>query len=228
MPRRIELALDDKTRIPFILVPQQAAGEPESFYIMEQKVTNGLFGQFAEAHPEKLRDSQWDLGGQAGSRSTGKNEQFPVLRVTGEEARQFAEWLGGQLPSPEQWDRAAGFQAPDGRQGPFVGTWGAEGNPKIGVRRRKEGPMPVAEESDDISPLGVRGMAGNGREWTHTLLDGKSERDAAALVILRGRSYTAPAPLFYSDIKYEQEMPQTQFYSHASPFTGFRLVLELP
>ena len=48
------------------------------------------------------------------------------------------------------------------------------------------------------------------------------------LVILRGRSFTFRKPLSYADLEAEQTTPMTQFLDKGSPYTGFRVVVELP
>jgi hypothetical protein len=87
--------------------------------------------------------------------------------------------------------------------------------------------------SDDVSPLGIRDLAGNGTEFTRNLTDEKlvvpqRAAPADALVILRGQRHGAPGPLLYADLEYEQTVPKVQFYRKASPFTGFRVVIEPP
>src|SRR5262249_42598944 len=143
----------------------------------------------------------------------------------------------GKLPTPQQWDRAAGYPHKDDAVGPFDGTWDDDKPVNcdiLGVRRRKEGPAAIPQTADlDSKSAAVRGLAGNGREFTswmlkdHEMIEWREKPEANDLIILRGRSYTAPRPLFYADLDAEKQMPQTQFYSAASPFTGFRIVVDL-
>jgi len=216
----------------FILVPQSRPDEPVSFYVMEQKITNGIFAKFAKEHP--VAGSQWELGGQAGDKTIGHADDLPVLRITAAEARDCAAWLGGRLPTPREWDQAAGFGTDQSGDGPFKGIWNDNKSLQLGIDRRKEGPRSVLQECDDVNETGVRGLAGNGREFTSAMLkDGKvipwpKEPDNDALVILRGHSYTSPLPLTWDDLKYEKATPQTQFYGVPSPYTGFRVVIDIP
>jgi hypothetical protein len=212
-------------KVPFILVPPRQPDDPPAFYIMENKVSNDQFARWAdkELDPKK---TEWRLGGRKnGMNQTPPLGSLPVLRVTVDEAHGFADWLGGALPTCRQWDQAAGYRQREGRQGPFKG-------PQVAINRVQDGPTPVGAMKDDESPLGVRDMAGNGREWTRNLAghQGKAVVPFPALsddlVILRGRMYTLPRPLHYSDLDYEQETPQTQYYRRASPYTSFRVVLE--
>ncbi len=49
--------------IPLILIRKMRPDDPPTFYVMEDKVWNGLFAQFARARPEAMAHSQWQLGG---------------------------------------------------------------------------------------------------------------------------------------------------------------------
>ena len=78
--------------------------------------------------------------------------QWPVY-VTHEQALAYAGWKGLRLPTEAQFHRA---QA------------GAEFRPECdNADFRRWDPVPVNEGS--VSPAGVRGLAGNGWEWTSTV-----------------------------------------------------------
>jgi formylglycine-generating enzyme required for sulfatase activity len=47
------------------------------------------------------------------------NPRHPALRMSCKEAMAFAAWLGGRLPSVEQWDRASGYDHDPRGRGPF-------------------------------------------------------------------------------------------------------------
>src|SRR5207237_6074853 len=94
-------------------------------------------------------------------------DREPVLNVAVEDAWRFANWLNGELPSVQEWDKAAGAVEADRREGPFDPK--ASDEVPISVNRGDEGPMAMAEPGraiKDMSPLGPRYMAGNGLEWT--------------------------------------------------------------
>src|SRR5262245_29038081 len=103
---------------------------------MRDKVANEQFRTFYEAmkdsdaaHKQYLKKAEWKLGGRVvpkegpGKDLGATNPRMPVLRVTAIEAMLFAQWLGGALPSLEEWDQAAGRNV-KGRQQPFPGDWG--------------------------------------------------------------------------------------------------------
>jgi serine/threonine protein kinase len=194
----------------FVLVPQKKGltnAEP-TFYLLENKVANALYAAFPGADKAQPRD------------------QLPVMGKTASEAAAFAEWLGGRLPTARQLDKAAGFSERGGRRGP------APDGADVAVKRRGRGPRPVTE-GDDVSPSGARDLSGNGWELTRTLLGGgdfdpSRPPPADALVVLRGKTFTAPTPLTYAELDEQQDRRNaiTQYFAASNPYTGFRVAIE--
>jgi serine/threonine protein kinase len=204
-------------RLRLLLIRQPAAGN--AFYLSENKISNGVVQEFARAHPEALQGSVWKRGARANGADSGSDRRdLPAFRLTREEAEKVAAWLGGRLPTAKQFDAAAGYWLEKRGPGPAHG-------PRVAVGRRFEGPRSIEAESDDISPLGVRDLAGNGYEWTRDNLEAGGER----LAVLRGRSWTARSPLLYSDLEAQQkpENTLTQYPDRPSAYTGFRVAIEL-
>ena len=120
------------------------------------------------------------------------------MRVHVEEAQHFAVWLGGNLPTVQQWNKAAGLNKDDrkdDRQPDATGPYRRGRQPfapeDLGIDREQQGPLDVGRARLDESPWGCRDMAGNGREWTRNLDFGdhvplKHEPTAVDLVLLRG------------------------------------------
>src|SRR5262249_34344899 len=107
--------------VTFLLVPRDQQGE-RTFYVMEDKVSNGLFKAAAkdpefqkrlaglrQKYPE-LKWGEWRRGGlRNGKDDVGSDDDaLPVLRVNALEAYCFAQWLGGDLLTVDQWDKASG------------------------------------------------------------------------------------------------------------------------
>jgi formylglycine-generating enzyme required for sulfatase activity len=164
---------------------------------MQDKVSNELFGKFAEANPVAVKESHWQKGALKEKEDLGSgNPQLPVMRVTAEEAHRFARWIGGYLPTTAQFDRAAGaglelpevnplkkaaWDALNFQQKCQLGVrFGHDGfkqwhqlsdddKKAVGVNRFVEGPMPLNEATIDVGPYGCRHLAGNGREYTNSI-----------------------------------------------------------
>jgi hypothetical protein len=198
--------------VAMVLVPAARPPQEGAFYIMEHKLSNGIFRRFAQQVHEAVRGSAWERGGLAGGKDIGSTQdRLPVLRVTRAEAQRCAEWLGGRLPTVRQLDRAgSSTQPPIAR--------------RVAVNRRQQGPRAVDDPNGEVSPLGVRDLTGNGREWTRDVLRVEGEE----LAVLHGRSYTAPPLGPRPDSRSRPELTPTQYPTRASPYTGFRVVIEVP
>ncbi|VTT99219.1 serine threonine protein kinase : Putative serine/threonine protein kinase OS=Gemmata sp. Wa1-1 PE=3 SV=1: Pkinase: FGE-sulfatase [Gemmataceae bacterium] len=193
--------------VRFRLIPAAGSGPTAvaPFYAMESKVWNGLY-RAAGADPS--------------DRSNANGPDAPVTFVTWDEARAFAEKIGGTLPHPDQWDHAAGLYAVAGRD--TVALPGATphvARPAPGPARGAKGPHP------DENEFGLRDMAGNGREWTARV---GSDPDGRRWAVTRGRSFTSKSPLTFADLREQLPAPMRQYTDAPSPYTGFRVVLPGP
>jgi serine/threonine protein kinase len=226
---RIDYVTPEGQRIPFVLIPKKRASDPSSFYIMENKVSNDLFAEFARNDPQDVEKSEWAKGGLRDQKDVGNgNPRHPVLRVTVTEADLFARKMGGKLPSAHQWHKAAGLYDDETHDGPYREPWEKGG---VAVDRRKLGPMEVGAATNDISCFGCRDMAGNGREFTRTLSleDGQEvpvkDPRPGLLVTSRGRSYSQVTPLKFRDLRRSEQREDVP-YTQADPVTSFRVVFE--
>jgi formylglycine-generating enzyme required for sulfatase activity len=84
---------------------------------------------------------------------------WPVY-VSLAEARAFARWRGGRLPSEAEFHRAA--------SGPTKGGRPEDGN----VGFRHWAPTPVGSHPESASAYGVQDLVGDGWEWTSTAFAG--------------------------------------------------------
>ena len=232
--KRILLEREGVPPISFILIHETGKNGPAPFYVMENKVSNRLFGAFAKAHAGVLKDSLWKAGGT----DKGWNDlraddhpDFPVLRVTLLEAHRFAEWLGGEIPTAPQWDWAAGRWDDEAGSGPYEGDV-RDLKPGISIALEDK-PMDVGTAQRDKAVSGCRDMAGNGREWTRSLwrqdnreipIRDFSKFDPKQEVFLRGHSYLDHVPFQFR----EHEDLDSQEGGLPRPDIGFRVVIEVP
>lgn len=248
------LLVKNGLRIPFLAIPnQKGPKDPPTFYIMENKVSNDLMLEASKdkafqellatqlkLEPKIVKDEWRTQGGEtspkvgeAGKSLGSSDGKLPVMRVTVVEAHTFAAWLGGLLPTTQQWDKASGRFEPKRWVGPFKGS-------KVAVRQSEDGPagpMHVGLAADDKSEFGCRDMAGNGREWTRNLTGSipktvplSTKSDTLDSVILRGRSYLEDKPLHFADVDSRESGGQvydSEAYLSAVADIGFRVVLEL-
>jgi formylglycine-generating enzyme required for sulfatase activity len=217
-------------RVRFLLVRKQKESDPSTFYIMQDKVSVGLFRRFAQTHARDFVGADWQntewreiaMVYIQSARDTvcpfWKQKRFagddypqdrqPVMGVDARVAHLFARWLHGKLPTQKQWDKAAGRYEEPRAEGPLRGTWDKNDPNQIAVNRGRKGPMACGEATHDRSPFGCRDMAGNGREWTRDLAlkqgrtvdELKPDSSPGTLVIVRGQSFEADEPLRFKEL----------------------------
>jgi len=123
-------------------------------------------------------------------------EDWPVISVSWEDAAAYAHWRSLRegrllvLPDELQWEKAA--RGPDGRTLP----WGCdflEQLANVNVTH-PDGARPVSVDSFPIdeSPYGIRGLAGNARDFC---IDRAGAAVGRAYRICRGGSWQNPGPM---------------------------------
>jgi formylglycine-generating enzyme required for sulfatase activity len=220
-------------RFRFLLIPLRPddASRLPSFYIMENKVSVADFRAFASK--TKTKSDLWDKPDAVGSDYPKDN--YPVFNVSVDDAYGFARWLGGNLPTVDQWDKAAGrFEAKRG-EGPYQGLWNKSNADQIAVSRGANGPMPCGAAKADISPFGCHDMAGNGREWTRNLdsvgktVPQSNPDPTTDYVLVRGHTYRGNwGPLTFRELDEAQQggRQDSGFYVSPESDIGFRVVIE--
>jgi formylglycine-generating enzyme required for sulfatase activity len=197
--------LTDGSRATFLLLRPMTPDGPKAFYVLEHKVWNAFVQDFVKENAGAIDTAKWK----------GGHDMLPAVNLTFAEAEKFAKWLGGRLPTTAEWDFAAGFN-------PKLPRPLSTGNPRAIASATL---IPVNEDPEDISPMKVRNMAANGREFTTDTVIAGSEK----MVVLRGRMFTLSKPLSFDDLLAEQkdERKQTQYPDARHPQTGFRVVIDL-
>jgi hypothetical protein len=208
-----------RREVVFVLIGNEGQGEAP-YYLMENKVSSGVFRAFAEKNPQAVAGGPWKPGAVARDQNGDDDDELPVFGVTWPEAKHCAAWLGGRLPTARQLDVAFGFVAW------LNGGRNAPAKPAV-VEGRQRKPRKIGGRGD-LSPFGIRDLAGNGREWTRNEIELK---EGKRLAVLRGRSYTAPQLLSFAELEEwnnNRELWPVQLPEHRSRTTSFRVVIELP
>jgi len=127
----------------------------DAFYIDKYEVTNAQYKQFMDATGHRT-PSYWNDG-----KYNQPNQ--PVVGVSWEDAKGYAEWAGKRLPTEAQWEKTA--RGTDGRNYPWGNEWDSS---KCNSKASGDGyeyTAPVGSFPAGASPYGVMDMAGNVWEW---------------------------------------------------------------
>ena len=149
-------------------------------YVTEAE-RNGGSARFDASHAPEVFMSWWKLDPTATWRApqgAGTDvdglELYPVVHITLDDARAYANWAGGRLPTEVEWEYAASLGLFDSND-PESGMRGPDGEARANVW---SGPFPAHDTARDgfagIAPVGcfVPGltgaydMIGNVWEWT--------------------------------------------------------------
>lgn len=133
-----------------------------AFQIDIFEVTNVQFAAFVAATGYQT-DAET-----AGSKKTWRTDyvegedNFPVVRVSWNDAAAYCAWAGKRLPTEAEWEKAA--RGTDGRRFP----WGNSFDPGLtnGKDSGLRSTVNVGSYGGGASPYGVFDMAGNVWEWT--------------------------------------------------------------
>lgn len=140
-------APDERPSHPFTL---------PAYYIDKYEVTNAQYKKFCDEthrpYPKVDLDANYFVGFPA----------HPVLGVTIDDAAAYAAWTGKRLPTEEEWEKAASWDAVTHKKRMY--PWGDEflsENANVGTGRT----VAVDAATRDRSAYGVVDMAGNAGEW---------------------------------------------------------------
>jgi formylglycine-generating enzyme required for sulfatase activity len=144
-----------------------------AFRIDRFPVTNEEFERMAPGH-RKLRNEYSD------------SDRQPVIVVNWFEARLYARWRGCRLPSEQEWEKAAGWDADAGKK--RVYPWGDSFEAAFcNTDESGIGHTTAVGSYSEAGPYDVQDMAGNVWEWTESAW---SEGGEARVV--RGGSWSDP------------------------------------
>jgi formylglycine-generating enzyme required for sulfatase activity len=181
------------------------------FLLGEREVTNGEYARFVE---EEGREAPPHWGG---PKPPAELLDHPVTFVSAGDASAYCAWLSAQtgkkyrLPRAAEWEVAAGFDGEKNRKYP----WGDEfDETKANLKGGRT--LAVGTHEGDVSPAGVRDLAGNVCEWTTASSEGASFVVYGGCCDDKGRERAARCA-------FRQVLPEGM----RSPFLGFRVAREL-
>lgn len=128
------------------------------FYIDKFEVTNEQYRNYCAEKNCTPPDPWW----QARYFADEKNRKLPVIGVSWEDAAAYAAWAGKRLPTEEEWEKAAAWDAQAARRrkwpwGDVFQAWRAN------VGRHM--PAEAGQRREGASYYGAQDMAGNVIEW---------------------------------------------------------------
>lgn len=198
---------------PFQFGIDNAVQETGPYRISKYPVTNEQFAAFVEATGYEPKGS-WH-GGEAEQRP-----DHPVTNVTFFDAKAFCKWVGGRLPSEQEWEKAA--RGTDAR----IWPWGNQPDPSRADCKERGIPsaMPVGSFPAGASPYGCLDMAGNVREWTLDYLN--AYPGGAPQPELYGKRYRVVRGGAWPQSLADQRSYRREFRlpKHHESLTGFRCV----
>ncbi len=189
----------------------------ESFFMDRHEVTNESYLRYLKATGAPP-PAHWKNGAYPEGQS-----RFPVVNVSWDAAKSFAEWAGKRLPSEAEWEYAA--RGSDGRLYPWGNGWVDEsGHLRANAAQTNGGKiMRVGAFPSGGSPFGVSDMSGNVWEWTSDKLlsyaDGVTQ--LAPGRVIRGGAFDVGRE--QSTTTYRGVLPAEKGYDK----TGFRCVRDL-
>ena len=152
--------------------PMHLSAEP-TYFIMRTELTESLVFDFSEDYVSAFPDGTFNCDGAQPPQwvSPSFAEDNPDLASrylcwTG--ARELCQWLGGDLPTEAQWERAArGLNADD-----F--PWGVDAPDTSLAVFGSDEPALVGTLPAGASPFGLLDTAGNVAEWTRDAFDAQA------------------------------------------------------
>jgi len=155
-----------------------------AFWIMRTEVTNAQYKLCVDVGKcTKPDNAYWDKS---------ENGNAPVTDVDWDQARAYAAWVGGRLPTEAEWEKAA--CGTDGRAYPWGNT--EPNDQRLNYNNKGGHTSTVGSYPSGASPYGALDMAGNVWEWTSSQYlpypyrndDGRENAEGGDRRVLRGGS----------------------------------------
>lgn len=174
---------------PFLFGPERETRTLPAFYVDKYPVTNRQYGAFCRATQYRWPKCWTD------PRFNGPEQ--PVVGVSAADALKYCKWAGKDLPTEEQWEKAA--RGTDGRPYPWGDAAPTEAHACFGRDAETGGTAPVQASAKSASPFGALDLAGNVWEWTST-----PAPDGDGLQVVKGGCFSDTAHFLRADVRLEQ------------------------
>jgi len=132
----------------------------DGYWIYRYEVTVGQFRQYCTAKGKTMPPQP-----------AGENDNFPVVNITWQDAKDYAEWAHTVLPTEAQWEKAA--RGSKSNIYPWGNNWAKDQGAFAVDVNTGAGLMPVDSNAQWASDYGVVNTIGNAREWCEDYYDQK-------------------------------------------------------
>ena len=134
----------------------------DSYYIDKTPVTNKQYNKFID-------DCGYESQGNWKSFYSPDKENHPVVNITWDDAKAYADWAGKRLPTEAEWEKAS--RGEDGREWSWNDQWDeSKCNSRFSTLNTT---TPVDSFPGGASVYGVLDMPGNVWEWCNDWYDEK-------------------------------------------------------
>lgn len=231
----------------FISYPTENNGQTfaiNSFYMDIFPVTNAQFKEFLDATGYRPSDVNNFLKHWKGGSPKKGEENFPVVYISYQDAKAYANWTGKRLPTEIEWQYAAQTSAlnewpwkqtrPVTRKEQYVNETltvsSIEGiDPKF-CNLGNGKPYAVGKYAKGANPFGLQDLVGCVWQLTNDLYESASYR----YVIMKGGSYFKPSSSWWyvqggpRELHYRQHLLRVSEGFERNATVGFRCVKDAP
>jgi formylglycine-generating enzyme required for sulfatase activity len=164
----------------------------DAFWIDRTEVTNAQYRRCVDAG---ICSPPQEVGSSSRDSYYGNSEfdHYPVVNVLAQQAQEYAQWVGGRLPTEAEWEYACRGS------GAYTYPWGSSPPDKslLNFEHNLGDTVAVGSYPDGESWIGVLDMSGNVWERTQSLLrdypydpdDGRENLSTNSSGVLRGGSF---------------------------------------